>query len=576
LDHEALKREQLSTVRKGTKYLYQKRSIQTHIWNFRWLANGAREMLGCSETNSKQYAPNIPILGIYAARRRDHTCRGQRATTMKKSCKIVLLLASLLSFSFGFPFGYTSIHKLNPREKTVSRALFRQTCHPLQFKYTFVPDVFVLSLSSTPRSPEQDLDRDPTDNRKQSCRKSNKIKVKSIDKEGQELPLRTIEFRRRKHQWAERYTSQEGLRDAFGSNRNKWWGDLDAKTARRLYKSLLFPTALSELVLELGDEIVRPEELAPLAYEARRAAKMYVRERCRVPSRVGAYLFDGFRQLRKYGKFQPNGPSYEQLWIRYYEENGNLNTTDNEWEYLFGDNNNDLDDGLDSNDDIRDIIDGIDDDITEEEIIKRTCQKILEKSCTTNEAIDRFFLNDYDLSKEDKNINSERVIEENDGCSENTFDDEEKDLNGKIIRGRRWKSRKKKKDRYNDLLLQRITKTLEKDVRKLLDPEFFDDSHDEACNLYGPSNESIKSNESRTKEGNLSSRRMTAQEYHSLKLFAKARRYSQQNQEKDSTLNEITNRQQSGKNYINGSRKGITVLSPAIIADLNTMENKDK
>jgi len=74
------------------------------------------------------------------------------------------------------------------------------------------------------------------------------------------LPLRTIEYRRRKHEWAKRYTSQQGLREAFGSNRNKFWGDLDAKTARRLYKKLLFPTALSELVLELGDEIIRPEE----------------------------------------------------------------------------------------------------------------------------------------------------------------------------------------------------------------------------------------------------------------------------------------------------------------------------
>jgi len=307
-----------------------------------------------------------------------------------------------------------------------------------------------------------------------------------------QLPLRTVEYRRRKHEWAKRYTSQNGLRKAFGSNRNRFWGDLDAKTARRLYKKLLFPTALSELVLELGDEIIRPEELAPLAYEARKAAKLYVRERCKIPSRVGAYLFDGFRQFRKYGKFQMDGDTYEQLWIRYYHER----------------DDDDDDDDEDDDDDNNEVVDDVDDAVTEEEIIMRTCQKILEKSCTTNEAIDRFFLKKYDETK-----------------------------------GRqRWRRRRRNVDRYNNLLLKRITKTLERDVRKLLapPPSLSSSPEDEQREKIGKCEKRKDNNNQNNNNSNdigitetnssspLSSRRMTQQEYHSLKLFAKARKNSQQ------------------------------------------------
>ena len=40
-------------------------------------------------------------------------------------------------------------------------------------------------------------------------------------------------------EWAGRYTSVEALREHFGTNQNKVWGDLQASTARRLYKTLL-------------------------------------------------------------------------------------------------------------------------------------------------------------------------------------------------------------------------------------------------------------------------------------------------------------------------------------------------
>lgn len=103
----------------------------------------------------------------------------------------------------------------------------------------------------------------------------------------------------RRENWANRYTSLQSLRDTFGTNKNRLWGDLDAASARRLYKTLL-PKALLELV-QAG---VQPEDLAPLAYQARVVAKLYARERCQLPSRILAAMFDGFRTLRRYGRFQ--------------------------------------------------------------------------------------------------------------------------------------------------------------------------------------------------------------------------------------------------------------------------------
>jgi hypothetical protein len=207
------------------------------------------------------------------------------------------------------------------------------------------------------------------------------------------------DYQRRKQEWAARYATLNGLRDTFGSNQNKLWGDLDPTTTRKLYKSLL-PTALCELVLDLG---VNPEELAQLAYEARKAAKLYARERCQVPARVASFLYDGFRQLKRYGRFQPNGMSYDQVWDKYrsltYMEKkrqswGTKSEDHKGW--------------------------------TEEEIVARTCMKILESSCRTNPRIDRMTL-------EKRGTGGKNVIPDRD-----------------------------------DLL--KIAQTLEEDVRRLLDP----------------------------------------------------------------------------------------------------------
>lgn len=192
--------------------------------------------------------------------------------------------------------------------------------------------------------------------------------------------------------WASRFTSVEALRKHFGTNENKLWGDLQASTARRLYKTLL-PRALLELSRV---EELKPEDLAPLAYQARLAAKMYARERCTVPARIAATLFDGFRQWMKYGKFQGNGMTYDQLWGKYAEkilqetEVGHLRHAD-----------------VDIDDDIMIHRDSSDQDTEDEEeewgldecedhydeISEQVCRKIIERACVSNEGVDAFVLN---------------------------------------------------------------------------------------------------------------------------------------------------------------------------------------
>lgn len=161
--------------------------------------------------------------------------------------------------------------------------------------------------------------------------------------------------------WERKYCSVAGLREAFGRNQNVVWGDLDAATTRRLYKCLL-PVALLELY-EAGH--VPPMELAPLAYRARVAAKLYARERSQVPARMFAAMFDGYRQWRKYGSFDCTGMTYDQVWNKYAaligQETSNTASAD------------------------------VDDD-ARNSVTAKICLKILERSCQSNEMIDRLVL----------------------------------------------------------------------------------------------------------------------------------------------------------------------------------------
>lgn len=180
------------------------------------------------------------------------------------------------------------------------------------------------------------------------------------------------DYERRKQSWEAQYCTLESLRELFGENRNVFWGDLDAGTARRLYKTLL-PRALLEMY-RVG---IKPEDLAPLAYRARLAAKLYVRERSEVPARVTAQILDGARSFQQYGKFQTCGMTYPQIWEKY--------------ERMIVD---EIQDGEKMDDDA---------------VTTQICLKILERSCVTNQRVDKWLLRGDAKTAESKVLMQEQM-----------------------------------------------------------------------------------------------------------------------------------------------------------------------
>jgi len=183
--------------------------------------------------------------------------------------------------------------------------------------------------------------------------------------------------------WASRYTSLTTLRSTFGTNQNKLWGDFDPSTTRRLYNTLLPRAILGLYEMGLGG----PKDLAPLAYEARMVAKKYARERCVVPGRVVAMLYDGFRSWREWGTWNFEGMSWEQIWYKY--ESQILEEMVRE-------------DGLDE--------DYLLLDRETEELTAQICLRILERSCITNERINQLLISGEDDEKmeDDRNKRTKR------------------------------------------------------------------------------------------------------------------------------------------------------------------------
>lgn len=143
-------------------------------------------------------------------------------------------------------------------------------------------------------------------------------------------------------------TSVDNLRRVYGQRRH-WWGDLTAHETRRFYHELL-PVSLE---FEC-DQTLTLEERARLASMARHAARLYVRERCALPSRLVAQCYDGFRHLQKYGTWSWTGMTWEEVWSKYERQ-------------------------------VRAEAPGADDD----EVRDLVSRRILEKSCCTNEMFDR-------------------------------------------------------------------------------------------------------------------------------------------------------------------------------------------
>lgn len=182
--------------------------------------------------------------------------------------------------------------------------------------------------------------------------------------------------------WERKYCSVAGLRESFGTNRNVIWGDFDASMTRRLYKCLL-PVALLELY-ETGH--VSPQDLAPLAYRARVAAKLYARERSHIPARLAAAAFDGYRQWRKYGRFDSNGMSYDQVWNKYAAM---IIAQEKTASSQISDTTSTTPKSSTSTNTATATLSDVDED---DSVAAKICLKILERSCHSNEMIDRLVL----------------------------------------------------------------------------------------------------------------------------------------------------------------------------------------
>jgi hypothetical protein len=204
----------------------------------------------------------------------------------------------------------------------------------------------------------------------------NKLQITTFSKKKKKLTQE--QHAQAKLEWAAKYTSIHNLRRTFGRNRNKIWGDFDTKITRKLYHTLL-PRALLGLY---EADLFCPTDLAPLAFEARVAAKKYARERCVLPGRVAAMAYDGFRSWRTWGTWSVEGMSWEQIWNKY--------ETQILEEYMEDHSHVDLDD-------------------LQEEITAQICLRILERSCITNEAVDKMFLEGSERKKRGKR-NSERDL----------------------------------------------------------------------------------------------------------------------------------------------------------------------
>ncbi|KAL7527292.1 hypothetical protein ACHAXR_004297, partial [Thalassiosira sp. AJA248-18] len=141
------------------------------------------------------------------------------------------------------------------------------------------------------------------------------------------------------------------------------------------------------------------KELAPLAYQARLAAKKYARERSRLPGRIGSMLYDGYRSWRRYGKWRSGGMTWEQVWNKYEDQVLREAMEELEDAAVIGEDGNDHDEATSSSS--RALIDGNTigglpfqgrEDLDDEELTARICLRILERSVVTNDAIDKLFL----------------------------------------------------------------------------------------------------------------------------------------------------------------------------------------
>jgi hypothetical protein len=191
---------------------------------------------------------------------------------------------------------------------------------------------------------------------------------------------RQVEYEQRRQQWMERYGSLEALQSTFGTG-----ADLSPEQTRRLYHALL-PRSLLGLY---EWELMKPEELAPMAYHARMAAKQYARSRSVWYARAFTSLVDQYRNLRGqlWSGDKHKSPSasmtWEQIWSKY------------EAQIVREECAEELETSSSSNKKKKKTKEFQDQDLT-----MRIYLRILEKSCATNQAFDQMFLTTSDNTDE--------------------------------------------------------------------------------------------------------------------------------------------------------------------------------
>mmetsp|Transcript_14995 Transcript_14995/g.16233 ORF Transcript_14995/g.16233 Transcript_14995/m.16233 type:complete len:355 (-) Transcript_14995:353-1417(-) len=142
--------------------------------------------------------------------------------------------------------------------------------------------------------------------------------------------------------------SVEIWRKRYG-RRKTFWGEWSSRETRQFYKTQL-PKAL-QVDGALGLTL---EERAKLASEARYALRLYTRERCHLPGRIFAKVYDGFRHWIEYGTWNDKGMTWPEVKLKYSKQ----------------------------------AIERLGENATENEIIEFVYHKIVEKSCSTNHMID--------------------------------------------------------------------------------------------------------------------------------------------------------------------------------------------
>jgi len=177
------------------------------------------------------------------------------------------------------------------------------------------------------------------------------------------------------------------LRSEYGESPRRWWGDLSASETRTLYHSLL-PTIM---LLENEDELkdLPLKNRAYIASMARYAARLYARERCRLPGRWAASLYDAIRHAIRYGRWSWTGMTVDEIWLKYEmelrNERGLPDPREKEAWREAQDVEGEADEGAMADERRREKASQL----QEKRMYKALYKRILSKSCSTNRFIDR-------------------------------------------------------------------------------------------------------------------------------------------------------------------------------------------